>query len=104
MVMMMDWASEAACKGQPGEWWFPSFPVRRDEREGIRLAVRVCSDCVVRVACLDHSLVWEPAGIWGGVTERERSVLRRRAGIVLRHSSDVVEPVRVRRRRGIINE
>ena len=41
-------------------------------------AKAVCAACPVRQACLEHALsASEPYGIWGGLTLRERRMLRR---------------------------
>ncbi len=40
----------------------------------------MCTSCEVRVECLDYALANdERFGIWGGLSERERRRLRRRA-------------------------
>ena len=40
-------------------------------------AKRVCAECPVRAACLDHALTYnEQQGIWGGKTPRERQELQ----------------------------
>lgn len=40
-------------------------------------AKRVCAECPVRAACLDHALTYnEQHGIWGGKTPRERQELQ----------------------------
>ena len=45
-----------------------------------RDAKRVCSGCTVRAECLEYALANdERFGIWGGLSERERRRLRRRA-------------------------
>jgi WhiB family transcriptional regulator, redox-sensing transcriptional regulator len=41
---------------------------------------RACMACPIRVACLEAAMTGHvPYGIWGGVTERERRLRRRRA-------------------------
>ena len=42
---------------------------------------RICSGCEVRAQCLEYALAHdERFGIWGGLSERERRRLKRRAG------------------------
>ncbi len=41
-------------------------------------AKAVCARCAVRDQCLEYALRWEHlCGVWGGMTERERRLLRR---------------------------
>ena len=45
-----------------------------------RDAKKVCTECEVKVECLEYALANdERFGIWGGLSERERRKLRRRA-------------------------
>jgi hypothetical protein len=66
----------ASCKGQPTNWWFPSFPLNKQQIAETAQAVIVCRDCLLTDACLTYSLKWEPIGIWGGKTEVQRNKLR----------------------------
>jgi WhiB family redox-sensing transcriptional regulator len=75
--------TEGACVGQPTDWW---FPVRRRGDEGASVAdlrkisenaKRICRDCFNQKPCLEYSLHNEPLGIWGGLDEGERALLRR---------------------------
>lgn len=68
-----EWWDKAACRGKPGEWFFPPNP----GTEATRLAAHgkaVCSSCGVQGQCLEFALT-EPAeqhGVWGGLTTGER--------------------------------
>ena len=43
-------------------------------------AKAVCSNCQVRLKCLEHALGKnEKHGIWGGMTSKERAAFKRRA-------------------------
>lgn len=74
----MWWVEQARCIGEDPELFFPvgsSQPALRK----IRDAKAVCSTCSVREACLEWSLTtFQDAGIWGGLDEEERRVIRRR--------------------------
>jgi WhiB family redox-sensing transcriptional regulator len=66
------WTRQASCRALDAELFFPE--TMNDEEA----AKRVCADCPVREACLDHALDHgEAFGIWGGLNLRERRVLRR---------------------------
>ena len=62
----------AACKDIDPEDFFDSWSAA--------LARRVCRECPVAAACLDWALTHHEFGIWGGTSEEERAVLRRRTG------------------------
>jgi WhiB family transcriptional regulator, redox-sensing transcriptional regulator len=67
------WRELAACRGTDLDLFFPS----RGETGGP--ARQVCSACPVRQQCLDYAITNRISyGIWGGLTERERSALRSR--------------------------
>ena len=69
---VLGWQSEALCAETDPAAFFP------DKGGSTREAKRVCGACLVRVECLEYSLVNdERFGIWGGLSERERRALRR---------------------------
>ena len=69
----LSWREEAACTGVDPEVFFPQ------RGEATSRATSICGSCPVRVECLTWSLLaGETRGIWGGVAERTRRVLRRR--------------------------
>ena len=73
---MTDW-SLANCQGLDPDLWFPPRG-----REGAPLTARakqVCSECVIREACLAHAIEHDEVhGTWGGLSADERRALRRR--------------------------
>ena len=79
--MRSDWFSQAKCRNMDPAVFFPS------DGMGVQVAQRICAECPVRVACLEHALADRVEhGVWGGTSERERRrILRRR-----RHS--LLEP------------
>ena len=68
------WRLDALCAETDPEAFFP------EKGGSTRDAKRVCFGCPVRAQCLEFSLSNdERFGIWGGLSERERRRLRRRA-------------------------
>lgn len=68
------WRDRAACRGCPPAMFFPG-----DESED-EAPKAVCASCGVRVDCLvDALLARETQGVRGGLNERERKSLVRRA-------------------------
>ena len=70
----MTWQERALCAQTDPEAFFP------EKGGSTREAKRVCLSCDVRSECLDYALAHdERFGIWGGLSERERRRLKRRA-------------------------
>jgi len=70
----LSWQVDALCAQTDPEAFFP------EKGGSTRDAKRVCTSCEVRSECLEYALQNdERFGIWGGLSERERRRLRRRA-------------------------
>lgn len=68
------WQERALCAQTDPEAFFP------EKGGSTREAKRVCATCEVREECLEYALANdERFGIWGGLSERERRKLKRRA-------------------------
>lgn len=71
----MSWQEQALCAQTDPEAFFP------EKGGSTREAKRICVGCEVKQECLDYALANdERFGIWGGLSERERRRLKRRAG------------------------
>jgi WhiB family transcriptional regulator, redox-sensing transcriptional regulator len=69
-----EWQERALCSQTDPEAFFP------EKGGSTREAKRICSRCEVRGDCLEYALGHdERFGIWGGLSERERRKLKRRA-------------------------
>ena len=72
--VLLPWQVEALCAQTDPEAFFP------EKGGSTREAKRVCMSCEVRAECLDYALAKdERFGIWGGLSERERRKLKKRA-------------------------
>lgn len=70
----LSWQERALCAQTDPEAFFP------EKGGSTREAKRVCTSCEVRAECLEYALEHdERFGIWGGLSERERRKLKRRA-------------------------
>jgi WhiB family transcriptional regulator, redox-sensing transcriptional regulator len=68
------WQSDSLCAQTDPEAFFP------EKGGSTRDAKKICASCEVRAKCLDYALQNdERFGIWGGLSERERRKLRKRA-------------------------
>ena len=71
---LLGWQERALCAQTDPEAFFP------EKGGSTREAKRVCVSCDVRAECLEYALLHdERFGIWGGLSERERRKLKRRA-------------------------
>jgi WhiB family redox-sensing transcriptional regulator len=76
------WASEAACRGLDPMIFYPATD------EEAETAKEICAACPVQEECLEHAIgEREHNGVWGGATERQRIIRRRRRQRALAKSS-----------------
>jgi WhiB family redox-sensing transcriptional regulator len=69
-----EWQERALCAQTDPEAFFP------EKGGSTREAKRICQGCDVRAECLEYALGHdERFGIWGGLSERERRKLKKRA-------------------------
>ncbi|AIC47915.1 WhiB family transcriptional regulator [Rhodoluna lacicola] len=70
----LSWQADALCSQTDPEAFFP------EKGGSTRDAKRICSGCEVKAECLEYALENdERFGIWGGLSERERRKLKKRA-------------------------
>ncbi len=71
---LLSWQELALCAQTDPEAFFP------EKGGSTREAKRVCQTCEVRAECLEYALANdERFGIWGGLSERERRRLKKKA-------------------------
>ena len=74
LLESLPWAKQAKCLQAEPDTFFP------EKGGSTREAKRICALCEVRAECLEYALENdEHFGIWGGMSERERRRLKRRA-------------------------
>jgi WhiB family redox-sensing transcriptional regulator len=79
------WEQQAACRSASPALFFPQPNQTAIDLQKVELAKKFCHSCPVRQACLDYAMRMEGsatsdfrAGIYGGLTPRERSGLYQR--------------------------
>ena len=71
------WRDDALCRDTDPELFFP-VGTTGTALVQIEKAKQVCDECTVRIDCLDFALTTnQDSGIWGGLSEEERRVIRR---------------------------
>lgn len=71
-VFAEPWWGEAVCRGVDPDLFFP------ERGASTREAKAVCARCPVQAECLEFALdTFVKFGIWGGMSERERRIMRK---------------------------
>ena len=78
-----EWQYKGACRDLDPEMFFHPDGERGPRRRNRENAAKaVCASCPVIAACRAHALaVQEPYGIWGGLSEDDRTAILERQGI-----------------------
>ncbi|MBT1162860.1 WhiB family transcriptional regulator [Bifidobacterium sp. SO1] len=72
------WRDKAACAREDPELFFPTGGLYQPDR--VAKAKKICTSCPVVDECLSYAMDHnELFGIWGGLTEKQRVDLKRRA-------------------------
>lgn len=74
---------EPACAQTDPELFFPletEYQVQNTATKYSNLAAakKICAECPLVLQCLEYAVLNNEIGIWGGTTEHERKLLRRR--------------------------
>jgi WhiB family redox-sensing transcriptional regulator len=78
------WRDQALCRDTDPDLFFPVGTTGMALVQ-VEHAKRVCGQCAVSDACLDFALATnQDSGIWGGLSEEERRVIRRKRAAALR--------------------
>jgi WhiB family redox-sensing transcriptional regulator len=83
------WRDHALCRDTDPELFFPigttGFALLQLEK-----ARHVCGECLVRSECLEFALdTNQDSGIWGGLSEEERRVIRRQRARLSRRKGNL---------------
>jgi WhiB family transcriptional regulator, redox-sensing transcriptional regulator len=74
----MTWRNRSACLDQDPELFFPIGSARPAHLQ-VEKAKAVCRRCEVALTCLKWAIEsGQDTGVWGGLSDDERSTLRRR--------------------------
>lgn len=73
------WMDRGACNDVDPSVFFDAVLDPHSPDNGFTAALAICSECEVRVTCLQYALDEnEKHGVWGKTTPRERVGMRRR--------------------------
>jgi hypothetical protein len=68
------------CAEVDGDAWFPENGANGSS---VNIARVVCQRCTHRLECAEWGINYEKFGIWGGLTARQRVLIRRQRNIKL---------------------
>lgn len=77
---------QGSCVGKDPNLWFPEGPSNATENS-TAYAKAICNTCPIKLQCLQDAIENEYYGIWGGLTETERSRMKRTKSIAFPISS-----------------
>jgi WhiB family redox-sensing transcriptional regulator len=69
------------CAEVGGEWWFPD---KEDNNIDSMYGKSICRRCEHQTECAEWGIYNERHGIWGGLVEIERRMIRRQRKITVR--------------------
>ena len=78
-----------SCATVGGDLWFPDTKVEVSAAQDAQLAKKICNRCPHLSECAEWGIYKEAHGIWGGLTIRDRQVIRRQRGIKIYQEEDV---------------
>lgn len=76
-----NWRDDGHCDSSIGDSFFPDD--ESGQYRNIRAIQKICGGCPVKEQCYEWALNHNVVGFWGGTTENDRAMERRRLGIVL---------------------
>lgn len=80
------WRELALCKDRDTNDFYPEMGVKGAAKQVREMKV-FCRQCSVILDCLDYALENdEQFGIWGGMTPKERSRIRRQQGVLAKET------------------
>jgi len=90
------WRLEAYCKGKKTDFFYPEIGTK-GAAEQVRSVKTLCALCSVSAECLQEAIANdEQFGIWGGLTPKERSKVRRQYSVLTKEIASVVVKSNVR--------
>jgi len=69
------------CAEIGGDFWFPEKDIEKRNLVDPTYAKSICKSCIHKNECAQWGIKNERFGIWGGLTEYERTLLRTRSKI-----------------------
>lgn len=82
MAIDFSWRSQAACSEEDPDVFYPDMATSHGQKTA-KFAITICESCPVRTKCAQHGISHERYGVWGGMTEGERTRYRRKHNVPL---------------------
>lgn len=72
------------CASVGGDFWFPERDGGTSNTTEMLMAQSICGQCMHQAECAEWGIQNEYYGIWGGLTENKRTLIRRQRSISLK--------------------
>ena len=69
-----------------GDFWFPEVGYGTSYETVV--ARSICGKCVHQAECAEWGIRYERHGIWGGLTELDRTIIRKKRNIILQEGNN----------------
>ena len=94
--MNEEWRKNAYCKGKETEFFYPEIGTK-GAAEQVKNVKTFCALCSVSAECLQTAIANdEQFGIWGGLTPKERSKVRKQYSVLTKEVALVLVKNNVR--------
>ena len=84
MLRRPDEFESPSCASVGGDFWFPEKAAGGSSSTEMVMAKSICRQCPHQRECAEWGIQNETHGIWGGITESERRLIRRKRRITLK--------------------
>jgi WhiB family transcriptional regulator, redox-sensing transcriptional regulator len=73
-----------ACATVGGDFWFPENDATSRNTTEVAIAKSICRRCPHKTECAEWGIQNENFGIWGGLNEGQRRLVRRQRRIIIK--------------------
>ena len=72
------------CASVGGDFWFPEKETGGSNSTEMVMAKSICRQCPHQTECAEWGIQKEDFGVWGGLSELDRRLIRRKKNIILK--------------------
>ena len=72
------------CASVGGDFWFPEKVAGGTNGTELQMVKSICRQCSHQTECAEWGIQKEDFGVWGGLSELDRRLIRRKKNIILK--------------------